>query len=325
MQYPIALELKRSISDWRLNQRINRASTISFAAGTNASALNINKALQGGINGIGITRQRMGEEACIKLLTQSQMRISQQALFQYFNLQKGDIVIEHVGQITFKHFTEKHRPPFPGISIGHYQNSAGTLGCFAEDARGDRYIISNNHVLANVNKSTFADQVLQPGPSDGGQYGKDEIAQLADFVEVNFRKPNSMDAAIAKIYDSLNFNPAIDGRQPVTGVTPVRSHLRVEKFGRTTGHTTGVITTCHLDLQVSVNGKPVEFENQFEIKGTVVKRKRIPFCFSGDSGALIMEQGTGNAVGLLFAGADDGTTFATPIQEVLDAFSLKIL
>ena len=49
------------------------------------------------------------------------------------------------------------------------------------------------------------------------------------------------------------------------------------------------------------------------------------FCDAGDSGALILEQHTLNAVGLLFAGTDDGTTFATPIKEVLTELSVKIL
>ena len=49
------------------------------------------------------------------------------------------------------------------------------------------------------------------------------------------------------------------------------------------------------------------------------------FCDGGDSGSLIFDSNSLHAVGLLFAGTDDGTTFATPINEILSTFSVKIL
>ncbi|RMD66596.1 hypothetical protein D6833_01300, partial [Candidatus Parcubacteria bacterium] len=41
----------------------------------------------------------------------------------------------------------RHRPPMPGISIGHPAITAGTFGCVVR-RNGERLILSNNHVMA---------------------------------------------------------------------------------------------------------------------------------------------------------------------------------
>ena len=46
------------------------------------------------------------------------------------------------------------RPVHCGVSIGHMNISAGTLGCLVE-IEGNRYALSNNHVLANTNAGTL--------------------------------------------------------------------------------------------------------------------------------------------------------------------------
>jgi len=61
--------------------------------------------------------------------------------------------------------TARHRPIFPGISIGHYLVTAGTLGLIVRRPYDltSTYILSNNHVLANENKGKKGDPILQPG------------------------------------------------------------------------------------------------------------------------------------------------------------------
>ena len=55
-----------------------------------------------------------------------------------------------------------------GVSVGHPSITAGTLGCLVQDAaRRHRYILSNNHVLANCNSAALGASILQPGPADG--------------------------------------------------------------------------------------------------------------------------------------------------------------
>jgi hypothetical protein len=276
------------------------------------------------VNGVGVGEKPNGGYY-IKVLTRAGISAHPSYLSEYYGIKEKDITVENIGKIEFKDFRNNQRPPFPGVSAGHYKITTGTLGCFVTDERERVYILSNNHVLANTNKGFFADPVLQPGPLDGGMKRTDTIAQLEYLVPLDHNKPNMMDAALAKISTGLAINTAIGNKKNVTGITPIQHRLKVEKFGRTTGHTTGSITTRNLDLQVDYDGKLIDFEDQFEIKGVLKNGKRTMFCDGGDSGSLILERGTFKAVGLLFAGAEDGTTFATPIEDVLNEFSVKIL
>ncbi len=54
--------------------------------------------------------------------------------------------VEEVGTIKPLAFTQRMRPAPPGVSIGHYKITAGTLGCIVKDGRTGRpMILSNNH------------------------------------------------------------------------------------------------------------------------------------------------------------------------------------
>lgn len=90
------------------------------------------------------------------------------------------------GPITiFQDRTSRYRPAPGGVSIGHFQITAGTLGCIVQK-NGELYILSNNHVLANSNNASVGDSILQPGPHDGGQTSQDEIGKLSHFVPIKF-------------------------------------------------------------------------------------------------------------------------------------------
>src|SRR3990172_2465471 len=50
--------------------------------------------------------------------------------------------------------TDRWRPAPGGVSLGHYQITAGTLGGVVYDRMtGERLILSNNHVMANSNNA----------------------------------------------------------------------------------------------------------------------------------------------------------------------------
>ena len=324
MEYAAALDFKKNISASMLGKKKGSSGFISFASGTRAAAFSLARDLNTSVNGVGVCEKNTGGYY-IKVLTREGLRVDHAYLSQYYGIGGKDITVEQVGKIEFKNLRSLHRPPFPGVSAGHYKITTGTLGCFVTDDRNNVYILSNNHVLANTNKAFFADPVLQPGPIDGGNKKQDVIARLEYLVTLEHGKPNAMDAALAKVSAGLAINHAIGGKRKVTGtITPVHKQ-KVEKFGRTTGHTQGSITTRNLDLQVDYEGKLIDFEDQLEIKGVVKNGRRTMFCDGGDSGSLILERGSFKAVGLLFAGASDGTTFATPIEDVLSTFAVKIL
>jgi hypothetical protein len=65
--------------------------------------------------------------------------------------------------------TARFSRPVPiGVSTGHPNITAGTIGARVSDGQGNTYALTNNHVYADVNKASIGDNVLQPGPIDGG-------------------------------------------------------------------------------------------------------------------------------------------------------------
>lgn len=82
----------------------------------------------------------------------------------------------------------RFRPSIPGgVSIGHYKITAGTFGVIVYDVfTNEKFILSNNHVLANSNEALPGDAILQPGPIDGGQNPADKVATLERFIPLHY-------------------------------------------------------------------------------------------------------------------------------------------
>lgn len=214
------------------------------------------------------------------------------------------------------------RPTECGVSVGHYLITAGTLGCLVKSqiATPDRFILSNNHVLANSNEGQVKDNILHPGPMDGGDPTQ-PIAILTDFEPIKLDgSPNFIDAAIAKIVNVGDVLPSITTIGNIQQPTmPASEYQSVRKQGRTTQHTIGIITDLSADIKVQFGGKIALFENQLAITGFNGQ-----FSSGGDSGSLIVDAVTRRPVGLLFAGGGN-TTFANPIDIVLERFNIDIL
>ena len=227
----------------------------------------------------------------------------------------------------------KMRPAPAGISVGHYQITAGTIGCFARGRTPPRsnrvLILSNNHVLANSNSAHLQDNILQPGPYDGGHNPAERIAILEQFIPINFAGgTNYVDCATAWCWHRLVKYPDLmyqSGTAPVyfrVSSVPVacRIGMNVGKSGRTTQLTHGVISDCSSTIRVSYGGGKVAlFSDQIAIRGVGGA-----FSAGGDSGSLIWTwDARRNPVGLLFAGGG-GITFACKIGRVLTALNIVI-
>jgi hypothetical protein len=105
--------------------------------------------------------------------------------------QATDIV--QYGEIKALELTQRRRPCPPGYSIGHALVTAGTLGAWVRRGQGaERYILSNNHVLAASNEASLGDFVRQPGRADGGTED-DRFARLTEFVQIRFDGGNGGD------------------------------------------------------------------------------------------------------------------------------------
>ena len=208
-----------------------------------------------------------------------------------------------------------------GVSIGHYNVTAGTLGCLVETPCAV-CILSNNHVLADTNNGVAGDDILQPGPDDqpaGGSARR--IAGLTDFEPLRFGGAvNHIDAAIAALDDPGSAVPRIMGIGRHAN-PPVAAFLNqaVAKHGRTTGLTFGTVVDVGFDGNVRYDGRVAYFEDQIAIIG-----HSGPFSADGDSGSLVLDNPGSRAVGLLFAG--DGTyALANRIQSVLNRFGATIV
>ncbi len=230
---------------------------------------------------------------------------------------------------------EFDRPVPTGVSTGHPNITAGTIGCRVTDAAGNVYALSNNHVYADINEASIGDNVLQPGAYDGGVDPGDAIGVLADFEPILFNSSgvNAIDAAIARSsIDMLGFSTPVDPTAGTgygaPGKTPqvATVGLNVQKYGRTTGHTHGQVSAINVTVDVcyvcgnlfcTTCQKRARFTNQIAITpGT--------FSSGGDSGSLIVtDDDAKNPVGLLFAGSSS-YTLANPINAVLTRFAVTI-
>ncbi len=215
----------------------------------------------------------------------------------------------------------KERPAPMGFSVGHPSVTAGTIGTRVTKA-GNVYILSCNHVLANVNNANIGDPILQPGPYDGGSYPADQIGTLADFEPIRFFGiDNTIDAAIALVNanDLVGATPMYAYGAP-SGNVVQPAYTSVEKFGRTTGWTSGTVSELNVTANVCEDPpfcfQVARFVGQFGVTpGT--------FSGPGDSGSLIVMSYNHDAMGLLFAGSET-LTLANPISTVLQRFGVTI-
>ena len=224
----------------------------------------------------------------------------------------------------------RRRPAPCGISVGHVAVTAGTLGCLAmgrsvpRNAR--RLILSNNHVLANINAAKYGDSVVQPGTMDGGVSPRDQVAILERFVPISFTGPNYVDCATAWAWPDrvrpelmyLSGGSPVHFRLNATTLEPVLG-MQVGKTGRTTQLRSGRITAVGASINVNMRGRTAFFTDQFAVRAASGN-----FSEGGDSGSVIWTWNAArNPVGLLFAGGG-GTTFGNRMSRVLQALDIRL-
>jgi hypothetical protein len=221
------------------------------------------------------------------------------------------------------------RPVPIGVSTGHPQVSAGTIGARVTD--GSRaFALSNNHIFAASNGGAEGDNLLQPGVADGGKDPDDAIGTLFDFEPLHFCggggcTPNRIDAAIALTSPDELGDETPDGGygSPRRWTVEPQLGLEVQKFGRTTGLTVGRVTGINATIDVQYRNGLARFEDQIVITGN---GNGNGFSAGGDSGSLVVTKGAvgdRRPVGLLFAGSNV-STLANPIDPVLERFGVRI-
>src|SRR5215208_2942444 len=137
-----------------------------------------------------------------------------------------------------------------GGNVNDHSNAfccSGTLGALVTDGT-NQYILSNNHVLARSDQAVAGEDVSQPGLIDNGC----RVATLvADFTGAAPLGSN-VDAAVAQLrpgmMDSTGFIEDIG--VPSGSIVNPSVGLSVAKSGRTTGFTTGSISSINTSVNV---------------------------------------------------------------------------
>jgi hypothetical protein len=257
---------------------------------------------------------------------------------------RGEADIVYTGRIEpLQWFRQVCNPLRNGCSTGHFAIGAGTLGCFVRDnVTGREGILSNNHVLANVNQAQLGDDILQSGALDGGVRPGDVIATLSRFIAITLggTVPNDVDCAFAEfatghrpfdartVWDGSTAGAAVGNPLSLTPVAQVLPGMAVEKTGRTTGHTAGSVRAINVNNQVvNMQIGLARFDGQIAFHAAPGSPR---FSDRGDSGSLILSA-QHEPMALLFSGSRTGganglgVTFGNPIQTVLNRLNVTII
>lgn len=233
-----------------------------------------------------------------------------------------------------------------GSSVSPANNrDAGTMGALVKDASGVVFGLTNNHVSGACNHSAIGLPILAPGVTDVVANGLDpftighharSLAITPGDVTVIDPKEN-LDAAIFRIRDASMVTSYQGGSYdtPETAVNLVAG-MAVEKVGRTTGHTTGVVTAkicgpfpIKYAAQIYGFAGSVYYDPLFTIVG-----QGDLFSTYGDSGSLIvttLPDGKKAAVGLVVGGlANAGVpggaiSLALPITPILTRLGVTLV
>lgn len=217
------------------------------------------------------------------------------------------------------------RPVQAGASVGFGRagGSSGTLGCVVKPRqRTERYSLTCNHVIADLNRATIGvDAVWAPGTAAGGS-AADRLGLVHDFAPIDFTAGHSnvIDAALTEPSNPGDLDPAITGIGTVAGLNTAPAFgEKVQKSGVVTGHTTGYYW-FQINAQISfAGGSTALFRDLPGIVGAPGN-----FAQQGISGALVLDD-SDRAMGMLISVAS-GTnlSLATAIKPALDYFDVAV-
>lgn len=205
---------------------------------------------------------------------------------------------------------DRVRPLRSGLSIGGQDATAGTLGYFAVDKRGQVYVISAASVLG----STIDGLILQPGPFDGGQIPNDIIGRLStNYIPLRGRESAANLTALAALAQGIDFTGAVTGVGPIVGIREPEVGANILKLGRATGEQSGQITAVNQSITFNFGTGDLQLEGAAltDIEGT-----------AGDAGALVFDA-DGYAIGIFVVVGDQG--IIVPMTTLLDLFEVTLL
>jgi len=218
-----------------------------------------------------------------------------------------------------------YTPAQPGTSVGFRMKDksmsmAGTFGALVRDEKGQLYVLSNSHVLADEGRLARSAPIYQCGILDlpQGQQAR-QIAKLSRFVD--YKTPMlKVDGAIAALLSPSIAVPDIVYIGKPAGTAAAASDMVVHKYGRTSAYQTGRVTSVSADVAINYETGYYTFYDQVVVESTTSN----PFSEPGDSGSLVLERASRNAIGILFAGSPTHT-YVNHISDVLSALNVTLV
>lgn len=229
-------------------------------------------------------------------------------------------VIE-VGEITLSaDHTARTRPLCGGVSISNVGGTAGTLGAIVRDETYQRlYGITCAHVVSSYTKYpgyniivyALGDVVIQPGNYDDGTEAVDRIGTVISEKWLWYGGTLNYDeSAYILLDDQDDTSPIIldlfdvDSQRTVTSAD---AGCPVAFSGRTSGAVKTSISYISGTITVTYGSYVCSFSGQ-------IVTPRV--SQDGDSGALLVDSNTHEAVGMLFAAGSSVSIF-NPINQII--------
>jgi hypothetical protein len=230
------------------------------------------------------------------------------------------------------------------ISVGNNRD-AGTLGCLVRNNLGDIFGLTNNHVSGGCSYAPVGLPIVAPGIFDVAPgvlspftLGFHQRAMpLVAGSPGNVNPKTNLDAAIFKLHDPngvTSFQRDVYDTPSI--VAPMKAGMTVEKVGRTTALTAGVVSSQiygaqQIPYQAQLYGFSggVSFDPVFAISGNTTL-----FSDAGDSGSLVTTlDGAGNrkAVGIVFGFLNDAKaqggklTLVLPLAPILAGLGVTLV
>lgn len=215
---------------------------------------------------------------------------------------------------------------------------AGTMGALVTDGQ-DVFGLSNNHVTGMCSFADLNLPVIAPGSIDVKADSIDPFTighhystlPMADGTPNNVDVDQNTDAALFKLANSdLVTSMQRDVYDTPSQVVSIQPGMLVEKVGRTTGHTRGLVESVSIGpvpIQYSYPAQRlVYFSEMYVVRSTEEGRV---FATSGDSGSLVTSlspSGERFAVGLVVGESKrDQITFVLPLVPILDRFGVSLV
>jgi hypothetical protein len=204
----------------------------------------------------------------------------------------------------------KVRPVAPGVSVGAVGGNTVTVCCFVVTKEGKKAMLTASS-LVREGGAALGTPVIQPGPVDGGT-DADVIGRLERYAELSPKGANRVAATLVSVGGEVT-NKGPFGQ--IAGTAEPVVTMRVRKWGRTTGHTEGVVDAIDATARIAFGSRPDDIR---EFHGLVMCRGTFgsPFSLPGDSGAPVLDP-EGRLIGMVLASSGD-VTFVIPIGVIFD-------